>query len=86
MENIIKKAKNVKVQTNSSAVFVRMTKEGVGISLQPKIVIKAENDLVPILPEFELCHDFWIISHIGNKDIPKVRSLIDYIKHINEQI
>ena len=85
-KNIIKKAKNVKVQTNSSAVFVRMTKEGVGISLQPKIVIKAENDLVPILPEFELCHDFWIISHIGNKDIPKVRSLIDYIKHINEKI
>lgn len=71
MENIIKKAKNVKVQTNSSAVFVRMTKEGVGISLQPKIVIKAENDLVPILPEFELCHDFGLSAISETKTFPR---------------
>lgn len=84
--DIISKAKKVVISTNSSSVFMRVAKDGMGISLQPKIIINSDDDLVEILPEFKLEHDFWIVSHVDTKDFPKIRTLIDYIKEINALI
>lgn len=80
---VMRKSKHIKLSTNSSSVLMRVARDGIGISLQPLIVIKADDNLINVLPEFSMDHDFWIVGHVDTKDFPKVRALINYIKEIN---
>lgn len=81
---VIRNAKHVVNTTNSSNVFVQLTKAGVGISLQPTKIATMDPDLIPMNINFELEHPFWIATHADVKDIPKVRTLINYIVKTSE--
>lgn len=86
-KNVVENAKHVVATTNSSSMLVRLTRDGIGIGLHPIGVAKKEKDLIHISNlDLGLSHPFWIISHQGTKDVPKVRALIDYIKEATSQL
>lgn len=76
--DITNKAKKISVQTNSAPVLVQVIKDGLGVGLLPCIGYK--KDLVEISKiDLKISHPFWIVSHRASKDIPHIRTLINYI-------
>lgn len=79
-------AKHIAATTNSSAMLLRMTRDGVGIGLHPIGIGKQENNLVHLSQiKIELSHPFWVISHRENKNQPKIKALVEHILSVTEQ-
>ncbi len=86
-KNIISGAKHIVATTNSSAMMVRMTKDGIGIGLHPIGVGRRESDLIHISElDLDISHPFWIISHKSTQDNPIIKALIDHIKEATSQL
>ncbi len=86
-KNIIDGAEHVVATTNSSAMLLRMTCDGIGIALHPLAIGKKEKDLMHLSQiGVELSHPFWIVSHKTGQDIPKIKALIDHIKEVTLQL
>ena len=80
-KKIMVQARHVVASTNSSAMLLHMTCDGIGIGLHPLSIAKKEKDLIALsLPELKLSHPFWIISHKAAQDIPEIKALVSHIK------
>lgn len=85
-QKFIDGAKHIVATTNSSAMLLRMTRDGVGIGLHPIGIGKQESNLIH-LPQLnmELSHPFWIISHPENQNLPKIKALVEHILEVTLQ-
>lgn len=85
--DIIENSAHVVTTTNSTAMLMRLTTDGIGVGLHPLGVAGHEENLIhlPLLSD-EIRHPFWIVSHAVSKDVPKIRALIDYIKKEASQL
>ena len=71
----------VSYRTNSSITLGHNTLYGAGISLQPVALAGLEPNLVMLeLDDYSPRLDFWLVCHRENKDIPRMRALIDHLK------
>jgi DNA-binding transcriptional LysR family regulator len=71
----------VSYRTNSSITLGHNTLYGAGISLQPVALAGLEPNLVMLdLDGYTPRLDFWLVCHRENKDIPRMRALIDHLK------
>lgn len=83
--NIIDKAKKIAVQTNSAPVLVQVIKDGMGVGLLPRMGYK--QDLVELTKfDLKISHPFWIVSHRKSKDVPYIRTLINYISESTKNL
>jgi len=79
--DIVNSCPNICYRTNSSMALGEATIHGVGISLQPIGVFEREPGLVPLdLEGLSPTMTFWLTCHKEMKDIPRVRSLVDYLR------
>lgn len=79
-QEITQKAKNISATTNSLMILQQLTKNGLGISLQPLHIKNSQTDLIHIDNlNFQIKLPFWIVSNKASKDLPKVRALINHI-------
>lgn len=63
-KKIIDGARHVVATTNSSAMLLRMTCDGIGIGLHPIAIGKRERDLIHLSQlGIKISHPFWIVSH-----------------------
>lgn len=86
-EKIINGAEHIVATTNSSAMLLRMTCDGIGIALHPIAIGKKEKDLIHLSQiGVEFSHPFWIVSHKSGQNIPKIKALIDHIKEVTLQL
>ena len=86
-KQIIDGAEHVVATTNSSAMLLRMTCDGIGIALHPIAIGKKEKDLMHLSEVgVELNHPFWIVSHKTGLDDPKIKALIEHIKEVTLQL
>lgn len=84
---IIREAKHVVATTNSSAMMLRMTRDGIGIGLHPVGIGKREGDLIHLSQlDLDLSHPFWIVSRKDSQDIPKIKALIDHLREVTLQL
>lgn len=69
-------------RTASSMVLGQVTKMGIGMSLQPIGVMDREDDAVMLdLDGFRSYLPFYLVCHRDTKDVPVIRSLIQYFKN-----
>ena len=82
-KKLIDGAKHISAATNSSAMLLRMTRDGVGIGLHPIGIGQQESGLIH-LPQLnlELSHSFWIITHKENQHLSKIKALIEHIQEV----
>ena len=86
-EKIINGAEHIVATTNSSAMLLRMTCDGIGIALHPIAIGKKEKDLIHLSQiGVEFSHPFWIVSHKSGQNVPKIKALIDHIKEVTLQL
>lgn len=79
-------AKHIATTTNSSAMLLRMTRDGVGIGLHPIGIGKQESNLIHLSQlNMELSHPFWIISRQESRNQPKIKALIEHILAVASQ-
>ena len=80
-------AQHVVATTNSSAMLLHMTSDGIGIGLHPVAIGKKEKNLVQLSQlGLQLSHPFWIVSHRDAQEVPKIKALIDHIKEVTLQL
>lgn len=86
-KKIIEGASHVVATTNSSAMMLRLTRDGVGVGLHPIAIGKRESDLI-LLSQLgvDISHPFWIVSHKDGQEIPKIKALVDHIKEVTLQL
>ena len=76
------KSKRVVAETNSSSMLLRMTKDGIGISLHPLGTNEREESLVYLDKiNFVLRHKFWIVARKDSQNSTSVKALMKYIKN-----
>lgn len=86
-KKIIDNSEHVVATTNSSAMLLRMTCDGIGVALHPIAIGKKEKDLLYISQiGVELKHPFWLVFHKTGQDIPKIKALIEHIKEVTSQL
>ena len=86
-KQIIDGAEHVVATTNSSAMLLRMTCDGIGIALHPVAIGKKEKDLMPLSDVgIKLSHPFWIVSHKTGQNDPKIKALVEHIKEVTLQL
>lgn len=86
-KQIIDGAEHVVATTNSSAMLLRMTCDGIGIALHPIAIGKKEKDLMYLSDVgIKLSHPFWIVSHKTGLDDPKIKALVEHIKEVTLQL
>jgi len=86
-KKIIDGARHVVATTNSSAMLLRMTCDGIGIGLHPIAIGKRERDLIHLSQlGIKISHPFWIVSHKDGQDEPKIKALIDHIREVTLQL
>ena len=86
-KQIIDGAEHVVATTNSSAMLLRMTCDGIGIALHPVAIGKKEKDLMPLSDVgIKLSHPFLIVSHKTGQNDPKIKALIEHIKEVTLQL
>jgi DNA-binding transcriptional LysR family regulator len=86
-KQIIDGAEHVVATTNSSAMLLRMTCDGIGIALHPIAIGKKEKDLMHLSEVgIKLSHPFWIVSHKTGQNDPKIKALIEHIKEVTLQL
>lgn len=86
-KKMIDGAQHVVATTNSSAMLLHMTRDGVGVGLHPIAIGKKEKNLVQLSKlGLQLSHPFWIVSHKDAQEIPKIKALIDHIKEVTLQL
>lgn len=86
-KKIIDNSRHVVATTNSSAMLLRMTCDGVGVGLHPVAIGKKENNLIQLSKlGMKISHPFWIVSHKSGQDIPEVKALINHIKEVTLQL
>ena len=86
-KKIIDNAEHVVATTNSSAMLLRMTSDGIGIALHPLAIGRNEKDLMHLSQiGIELKHPFWIVSHKTGLNSPKIKALINHIKEVTLQL
>ena len=86
-KKIINKAARVVATTNSSAMLLRMTLDGIGIGLHPLSIGKKEKDLIYLSQlDLKISHPFWIVSHKSAQNNPEIKALIDHIRQATLQL
>lgn len=86
-KKIIEKASHVVATTNSSAMLLHMTCDGIGIGLHPVAIGKKEKNLIQLSHlGLKIRHPFWIISHQSAQDSPEIKALIKHIKEATSQL
>lgn len=86
-KQIIDGAEHVVATTNSSAMLLRMTCDGIGIALHPIAIGKKEKDLMYLSDVgIKLSHPFWIVSHKTGQNDPKIKALVEHIKEVTLQL
>ncbi len=86
-KQIIDGAEHVVATTNSSAMLLRMTCDGIGIALHPIAIGKKEKDLMHLSDVgIKLSHPFWIVSHKTGQNDPKIKALVEHIKEVTLQL
>lgn len=86
-KKIIDGARHVVATTNSLAMLLRMTCDGIGIGLHPIAIGKRERDLIHLSQlGIKISHPFWIVSHKDGQDEPKIKALIDHIREVTLQL
>lgn len=86
-KKIIDGANHVVATTNSSAMLLRMTCDGIGIGLHPLAIGKKTPNLIHLSQlSIKISHPFWIVSHKSGQDEPTIKALIDHIKEVTLQL
>lgn len=86
-QKILDKANYVVATTNSSAMLLRMTLDGLGIGLHPVSIGKRERDLIQLSQlGLKISHPFWIVSHKSGKNIPEINALIEHIRQATSRL
>ena len=86
-KKIIEGAKSVVATTNSSAMMLRMTRDGIGIGLHPVAIGKRESELIHLSQlGLKISHPFWIVSHKDGLEISEIKALIEHIREVTLQL
>lgn len=68
-------------RTASSIVLAHIAKMGIGLSLQPVGILDREDDVIMLNIEgFKTHLPFYLVSHKSVKDVPAVRTVINYLR------
>ncbi|MBS0223673.1 MAG: LysR family transcriptional regulator [Proteobacteria bacterium] len=76
---IVERAHNVVLRTNSSYAAIEAVRVGYGISVFPNYVTKSSN-LVAAPIELNISRDIWLVSHEETNKGARIRAVIDYIR------
>lgn len=85
-DEIIGQTNHVIAVSNSSNLLIEFNKEGLGISLHPLKSGRIRKDLIQVVPEFELQHPYWVVSHVDAKQTEKVQMLAEFLNTIINQL
>ena len=79
--DVVKQSRYVVSSTNSSSVLLGLTKDGIGVALHPMGIAAKEKNLVKLdCLNFYVEHPYWLVCKTASKDVPKVRTLIEFLK------
>lgn len=76
---IVERAHNVVLRTNSSYAAIEAVRVGYGISVFPNYVTKSST-LVAAPIELNISRDIWLVSHEETNKGARIRAVIDYIR------
>lgn len=80
-KDLLRRAKNVCLTTNTLSALIAQIENGAGIGLLPDL--SADHNVVRISNvDYEPTINFYLVVHRDSKDIPRVRALISYMQNV----
>jgi len=67
------------METNSTHALLAAARAGIGVSVLPRFVARAHDDLVEV-SDPAATHDVWLITHPEFRRDPKVRATADGVR------
>jgi DNA-binding transcriptional LysR family regulator len=66
----------------SSSIFAQLTatRNGLGLCVLPLFIARQYPELCCVLPEVILKRDYWIVCHRDMLQVPRIRSVMDYLR------
>jgi len=66
--------------SDSTAARLKATLSGIGISIQPEILVKSNTDLIPVLNKEKIpSHNVWLVYHKDIRHMKRIRTVVDFI-------
>ncbi len=68
------------LNSDSTSTRLKATHAGVGISIQPRMFVKTNPQLVPLLEDLTLpAHEMWLVYHKDLRQIARLRAVVNFI-------
>ncbi len=66
----------------SSSIFAQLTatRNGLGLCVLPLFIARQYTELRNVLPELILKRDYWIVCHQDMLQVPRIRSVMDFLR------
>lgn len=66
----------------SSSIFSQLTatRNGLGLCVLPLFIAQQYPELRPVLPDVVLKRDYWIVCHRDMLQVPRIRSIMDFLR------
>ena len=71
----------IALQTNSTHTLLEAARASAGVAVLPKLVVRGEDDLVPVSEEVAK-GDVWLITHPEYRRDPRIRATAAFLKQV----